>query len=181
MDTFSEEKLVILVDRKDNTTGIADKMEAHRKALLHRAVSVFVFNSAGEWILQKRALDKYHSAGLWTNACCTHPMPGETEQDSARRRLMEEMGLTCDLRKLFTFIYKEKVDGDLYEHELDHVFAGFTDMEPVIEPSEVEDWKRMTYSELRADIRRNPKDYTVWFRKIFRRVNKHINDTKLKT
>ena len=181
MDRFSGERLVILVDKKDNSTGIAEKLEAHRRGLLHRAVSVFVFNSAGEWVLQKRSYDKYHSGGLWSNACCTHPMPGESEHDSARRRLVEEMGLSCEIRKLFTFIYKEKVDADLYEHELDHVYAGYTDMDPVIEPSEVDDWKRMAFDELKTDVRRNPKNYTVWFRKIFRRVNKHITDLKQKS
>ncbi|HSL86732.1 MAG TPA: isopentenyl-diphosphate Delta-isomerase [Bacteroidales bacterium] len=180
MHTFSEERLVVLVDKKDNITGIADKMEAHRKALLHRAVSVFVFSSSGEWVLQKRARDKYHSGGLWTNACCTHPMPGEAEHDSARRRLIEEMGLSCEMRKLFTFIYKEKVDADLYEHELDHVYAGFTDMDATVDPAEVEDWKRMTYKELDDDVRRNPHNYTVWFRKIYRKVHRHINKKPIK-
>ena len=106
---------MILVDESNNPIGMMEKMETHRKALLHRAVSVFIINSNGEWILQKRALDKYHSMGLWTNTCCTHPSPGESDMESANRRLIEEMGINCKLKKLFSFIYKEKLDNELTE------------------------------------------------------------------
>ena len=115
---------VILVDEKDNQIGVMEKMEAHRKANLHRALSVFIINSAGEWLLQKRAMDKYHSRGLWSNTCCSHPFPGENIVAAAKRRLMEEMGLHCELKELFSFIYKEKLDNEITEYEYDYVFAG---------------------------------------------------------
>ncbi len=169
-----KEPEVILVDKNDRQTGTAGKMEAHHKGLLHRAVSVFIVNSRGEWILQKRAHDKYHSNGLWTNTCCTHPNPGETVEDSAKRRLMEEMGIKCDLTKLFTFIYREKLDRELTEHELDHVFLGITDNLPVINTQEVEEWEAVSYNDLHDDIRKNPSDYTFWFREIYERVNENI-------
>lgn len=169
-----KEPEVILVDKNDRQIGTAGKMEAHHKGLLHRAVSVFIVNSRGEWILQKRAHDKYHSNGLWTNTCCTHPNPGETVEDSAQRRLMEEMGIKCDLIKLFTFIYREKLDRELTEHELDHVFLGITDNLPVINTQEVEEWEAVSYNDLHDDIRKNPSDYTFWFREIYERVNENI-------
>lgn len=169
-----KEPEVILVDKNDRQIGTAGKMEAHHKGLLHRAVSVFIINSRGEWILQKRAHDKYHSNGLWTNTCCTHPNPGETVEDSAKRRLMEEMGIKCDLTKLFTFIYREKLDRELTEHELDHVFLGITDNLPVINTQEVEEWEAVSYNDLHDDIRKNPSDYTFWFREIYERVNENI-------
>lgn len=169
-----EESKVILVDTNDVPTGTADKLEAHQNAMLHRAVSVFVVNSEGEWLLQRRALDKYHSKGLWTNTCCTHPMPGESASHAAARRLMEEMGMSCRLRFLFTFIYKGELDNELTEHELDHVFLGFSDDLPVINREEVEDWKYTAYEELKNVVVANPSDYTYWFREIFEDVNIHI-------
>lgn len=165
------ETLVILVDKDDNPLGLMEKMEAHRRGLLHRAISVFVITSTGEWILQKRAHDKYHSKGLWTNTCCTHPLPEESESDAAGRRLAEEMGLNCTLTKLFSFIYKEKLDNDLTEHEYDHVFMGITDREPVINTSEVVAWGKMSFEELHDDIILNPDNYTFWFKEIYQRVN----------
>src|SRR5690606_3613335 len=131
---------VILVDENDNETGTMQKMEAHQKALLHRAISVFICNSNGEWLLQKRALQKYHSNGLWTNTSCSHPFPGESNLDAANRRLFEEMGIKAGLTEIFTFIYKEQLDNELTEHELDHVFFGISDVEPEINPDEVDDW-----------------------------------------
>lgn len=173
---------VILVDENDIQTGVAEKLEAHEKALLHRAVSVFVVNSGGEWILQRRAFDKYHSNGLWTNTCCTHPHPGESVFDAARRRLREEMGIETNVTWLFSFIYKERLDNDLTEHELDHVFLGITDSEPLINTSEVEEWEKISYPELHDDITQNPDKYTYWFRAVYEKVNKHIvkiqNDLK---
>lgn len=168
------EPLVVLVDNNDTPTGLAYKLDAHRKALLHRAVSVFVVNSAGEWLIQRRALDKYHSKGLWTNTCCTHPLPGESAKDAAARRLREEMGMECRLRYLFSFIYKGKLDNELTEHELDHVFLGFSDDEPVINRLEVEEWKYISFESLKKDVLANKKEYTYWFRKIFRDVHGHI-------
>ncbi|HAM11710.1 MAG: isopentenyl-diphosphate delta-isomerase [Bacteroidetes bacterium GWE2_41_25] len=169
-----EEIKVILVDENDIQTGMAGKLEAHEQGLLHRAVSVFIVNSRGDWILQRRALDKYHSNGLWTNTCCTHPQKGESVFDAAKRRLMEEMGIRCNVTWLFSFIYKEKFDNDLTEHELDHVFLGITEEEPVINTTEVEEWKKIPYSDLHNDIVQNPDKYTYWFRAIYEKVNNHI-------
>ncbi|MBN2861891.1 MAG: isopentenyl-diphosphate Delta-isomerase [Bacteroidales bacterium] len=174
-----QENPVILVDKNDNPTGVAEKIEAHRKGLLHRAVSVFITNSAGEWLLQRRAFDKYHSNGLWTNTCCTHPHPGERNVDAAQRRLHEEMGLECDLVELFTFIYREELDKGLTEHELDHVFHGITDSEPLINTSEVEEWKAVSFSDLHKNIITNPSEYTYWFKKIYGQVNSSITKLNL--
>ena len=170
-----DETKVILVDENDIQTGVTGKMEAHEKALLHRAVSVFIIDSKGDWILQRRAFDKYHSNGLWTNTCCTHPHPGESVFDAARRRLREEMGINCNVTWLFSFIYKEKLDNELTEHEFDHVFLGVTDSEPLINTSEVEEWEKISYPDMHNDIIQNPDKYTFWFREIYERVNKHIN------
>ena len=172
------EQLVILVDENDNPLGVAGKMEAHKKALLHRAVSVFIINPEGKWILQRRALDKYHSKGLWTNSCCTHPHPGESSIDAAHRRLREEMGLECDLKELFAFTYIEKLDNELTEHEFDHVFLGITGMEPVINTEEVEEWEAVSFDDLHNDISKNPDDYTYWFKMIYEQVNSHISENK---
>ena len=169
------EPLVILVDKDDRQTGVAGKMEAHHKGLLHRAVSVFVINSRGEWILQRRALDKYHSNGLWTNTCCTHPYQGETTTDAAKRRLIEEMGIECNLVDLFTFIYKEKLDNELTEHELDHVFFGISDDAPEPDTTEVEEWKTVSFNDLHEDIVKNPSAYTYWFKEIYEKVNESIH------
>jgi isopentenyl-diphosphate delta-isomerase len=169
-----KEPFVILVDKNDRQTGIAVKMEAHHKGLLHRAVSVFIINSRGEWILQRRALDKYHSNGLWTNTCCTHPHPGETTEEAARRRLKEEMGIKCPVTELFTFIYREKLNNELTEHELDHIFFGVTDDIPIINTEEVEEWEAVAFNDLHEDISKNPTNYTYWFREIYENVNLHI-------
>jgi isopentenyl-diphosphate delta-isomerase len=169
-----KETYVILVDKEDKPVGLMEKMEAHRRALLHRAISVFIINSKGEWILQKRAMDKYHSQGLWTNTCCTHPLPGETDLESANRRLVEEMGIDCNLTKLFSFIYKEKLDNELTEYEYDHVFVGTSDNEPVINTTEVVDWKKISFDELDSDIRLYPDNYTFWFKEIYQNVNNHL-------
>ena len=161
---------VILVDKNDNAIGVTGKMEAHEKALLHRAVSVFIFNSSGKMLLQKRALHKYHSPGLWTNTTCTHPEPGETNLQAAKRRLQQEMGLQSDLDKAFDFIYKAALDNNLTEHELDHVFVGITDMPPNINNEEVSEYKYIDPQELVKDLSDNPQKYTFWFRMIAHRV-----------
>jgi isopentenyl-diphosphate delta-isomerase len=168
------ENKVILVDDKDAPMGFMEKMEAHQKALLHRAVSVFLVNSKGEWILQKRASNKYHSKGLWTNTCCTHPFPGESEIDAANRRLMEEMGMCCELQEVFSFIYREKLDNGLTEHEFDHVFIGQSDAIPLVDPDEVAQWAARSFDHIHRDILENPSRYTVWFRKIYQRVNNQL-------
>jgi isopentenyl-diphosphate delta-isomerase len=174
-----EEVKVILVDENDVETGLMGKTEAHEKGLLHRAVSVFIVNSEGEWLLQRRALNKYHSAGLWTNTCCSHPLPGESTVDAAKRRLFEEMGLTCDLVPLFNFTYRELLENGLIEHELDYVFLGIADDIPVINDLEVAEFKYFNYREMEIDIKTNPENYTIWFRKIFKQVNEHIGKQKL--
>ncbi len=166
---------VILVDKNDNEVGTMEKMEAHRKAVLHRAISVFIVNSKGDWLLQRRSPEKYHSPGLWTNTCCSHPFPGETNIKAAHRRLSEEMGMQSDLKEIFHFLYKEKLGNNLFEHELDHVFIGITNESPVINTDEAIDWKYITYSDLAIDIRNNPEKYTVWFRNIAKKVNDYLN------
>jgi isopentenyl-diphosphate delta-isomerase len=169
------ETFVILVDTDDNQIGVSEKMEAHRKALLHRAVSVFICNSKGEWLLQRRALSKYHSNGLWTNTCCSHPYPNETNIDAAKRRLMEEMGMECELNEFFSFTYKEVLDNELTEYEFDHVFFGISDHKPTINIDEVMEYKYITFSDLQKDIELNQNDYTVWFKMIFERVKLNIS------
>jgi len=171
-----KEPFVILVNDRDRQTGIARKLEAHKKGLLHRAVSVFIVNPGGKWILQRRAFDKYHSKGLWTNTCCTHPVPGESNIGSAQRRLREEMGIECDLTELFTFTYMEKLDNDLTENELDHVFFGISGKDPVINSAEVEEWEAVSYEDLHSDVLKNPSDYTYWFKEIYEKVYLFISD-----
>ncbi|HKK68255.1 MAG TPA: isopentenyl-diphosphate Delta-isomerase [Bacteroidales bacterium] len=167
---------VILVDRNDTETGTMEKLEAHRKALLHRAVSVFIFNSDHHLLLQKRALEKYHSPGLWTNTACTHPRPGEPAQEAAVRRLREEMGINQHkLDKLFDFIYKAPLDKGLTEHEFDHVFLGFSDSTPDPNPAEVCRYTWTEPTELMKGIENHPENYTVWFKKIIGRVLTEAN------
>jgi isopentenyl-diphosphate delta-isomerase len=172
---MKKKELVILVDEMDHEIGVMEKMEAHKKALLHRAISVFILNSKGEWLLQRRAFNKYHSNGLWTNTCCSHPFPGEKNIEAAHRRLMEEMGLNADLKEIFHFIYKEELDNELTEHELDHIFVGITDKKPDINTDEVVEWKYMDYDNLIIDLEQSPENYTVWFKKIVSGVNEHLN------
>ncbi len=171
------EENVILVDEKDNEIGLMAKTEAHKKALLHRAISVFIFNSDGEWLLQRRALTKYHSGGLWTNTCCTHPLPHESNIDAAHRRLKEEMGMHCSLKELFSFTYSEALDNELTEYEFDHVFIGITDTIPMINEEEVAEFKYIRYQELELDITNNTSGYTAWFNKIYFRVQQHFLNT----
>jgi len=167
---------VILVDAEDKPIGTMDKLEAHQKGLLHRAFSVIVLNSKGEFLLQKRALEKYHSGGLWTNTCCSHPRPGEDLFKAAERRLKEEMGISCELVYGFQFTYKVDFPNGLTEHELDHIFWGWCDTSPEINKLEVEEWKYMTLEQIRKDISIHPASYTEWFKilaeKIYRLVNK---------
>jgi len=157
-------EFVILVDENDNEIGIEEKMKAHEDARLHRAFSIFIFNSNGEMLLQQRACDKYHSGCLWTNACCSHPRPGETVEQAAHRRLMEELGFDTDMRKAFHFIYKAEFDHGLTEHEFDHVFIGQYDGSINSNPDEVEDFKWIDLETLHKEMKENPDDYTVWFK-----------------
>ena len=158
---------LILVDRDYKETGTAEKMEAHREAKLHRAFSVFVLNSSGQLMLQKRAAHKYHSPGLWSNTCCSHPRPGEGVLDAAHRRLKEEMGFDTGLQEAFSFVYKIKFDKDLWEHEFDHVIVGRFDGRPDTDPEEVGDWKWADLDKLKKDMEDNPERYTYWFRVSF--------------
>jgi isopentenyl-diphosphate delta-isomerase len=155
---------VILVDEHDRELGAAEKMAAHVAGRLHRAFSIFVFNSAGQLLLQRRARAKYHSGSLWSNTCCGHPRPGESTPDAARRRLREEMNFDCELRAAFEFLYRAEFANELIEHEYDHVFVGEFDGAFVAEESEVEDWKWTTLDELRRDVRARPDDYTYWLK-----------------
>ena len=155
---------VILVDEHDRELGAAEKLAAHVAGRLHRAFSIFVFNRAGQLLLQRRAKAKYHSGGLWSNTCCGHPRPGEATPDAARRRLREEMNFDCELRAAFEFLYRAELANELIEHEYDHVFVGEFDGAFVAEKSEVEDWKWTTPDELRRELRARPNDYTYWLR-----------------
>jgi len=161
---------VILVNEQDEQVGTMEKIEAHRKAVLHRAFSVFIFNNKGEMLLQQRALGKYHSGGLWTNACCGHPSPGELTADAAVRRLEEEMGFTTELNELFNFTYRHAFDNGLTEYEFDHVFAGYWDAPIFPSHEEVNDYCLLSLEEIRSSMTAHPQQFTVWFRIVFPRV-----------
>ena len=161
---------VVLVDDAGNSIGMMEKLEAHQKGLLHSAISVFVFNTAGEVLLQQRAFSKYHSGGLWTNACCSHPRPDEFVPAAAHRRLNEEMGMDCELEALFDFTYRHDFDNGLTEHEFDNVFAGISDEVPNPDPGEVAAYRYASPREILKDINENPDAYTVWFKLIITRV-----------
>lgn len=162
------EELVVLVDENDEQVGLMPKMEAHEKALLHRAFSVFTFNKKGELLLQQRAAHKYHSPLLWTNTCCSHQREGENNIEAGKRRLQEEMGFSTELKEVFSFIYKAPFDNGLTEHELDHVMIGYFDGEPNINKDEVESYKWMLLEDVKKDIENNPDIYTAWFKIIFK-------------
>lgn len=157
---------VILVDEQDNAVGTMEKLEAHRKGILHRAFSILIFNSQGQLLLQKRSLEKYHSGGLWTNTCCSHPFPGETLEQATQRKLKQEMGIDLQPEFAYKFIYKASLDNDLIEHEYDSVFTGLYDGKPAINKDEVADWKFVDISSLKQDIAENPDRYTYWFKLI---------------
>lgn len=161
---------VILVDEYDQPCGLMEKMEAHQKGVLHRAFSIFIFNTQGEMLLQQRATEKYHCGGLWTNACCSHPLPGETTASAAVRRLKEEMGFETQLEKIFDFLYKAQFDNGLTEHEFDHVFAGEYEGDINFDPAEVKDVCFKPVQEIKEDMERQPEKFTAWFRIAFPRV-----------
>lgn len=161
---------IILVNEKDESIGVAEKMEVHEKGLLHRAFSIFIFNRQGELLLQQRALNKYHSGGLWTNTCCSHPMPGEMTLDAANRRLMEEMGFETPLTEVFDFIYKAEVENGLTEHEFDHVFVGEFDGPVQVSDQEVMSYMFKGIAEIEKDLNSRPELYTTWFRIAFPRI-----------
>jgi isopentenyl-diphosphate delta-isomerase len=162
-----EEQMLVLVDEQDNQTGIMEKMEVHRKALLHRAFSVFVFNSQGEMLLQRRALSKYHSGGLWTNTCCSHPFPGETPQAAGKRRMKEELGFETEVTPAFSFIYKAELDNELTEYEFDHVLIGEYDGNVYPNEDEVGDYCYINMDALRDNLQQYPMKYTAWFKIAF--------------
>ncbi len=172
-----KEENVILVNEADEPIGLMPKMEAHEKAVLHRAFSVFIMNDKGQTMLQQRAKDKYHSPLLWTNTCCSHQRDGESNIAAGKRRLQEEMGFETELRELFSFIYKASFDNGLTEHEYDHVMMGNYNDAPNINPEEVEDWKWMYPSEIQEDIAKNPDQYTAWFKIIFERFYDYLTQS----
>lgn len=161
---------VVLVNECDEELGLMEKMEAHEKALLHRAFSVFVFNQKGELLLQQRALDKYHSGGLWTNTCCSHPRPNELVANAASRRLREEMGFETPLEKVFDFIYQASFDNGLTEHEFDHVFVGYYDGDIHVNPAEVNDYTFRSMESIQESLLKHDGLFTAWFEIIFPRV-----------
>ena len=170
-----KEEQVILVNEKDEKIGLMAKMEAHEKALLHRAFSVFIFNDKNELMLQQRAAHKYHSPLLWTNTCCSHQRDGESNIEAGKRRLQEEMGFVCEIEEKTSFIYKAPFDNGLTEHELDHVMVGHFNESPVINIDEVESFKWMTLEEVKNDMKLKPEIYTEWFKIIFEKYYSSIN------
>lgn len=175
-----QEQFLVLVNEQDEPVGTMEKMETHRKALLHRAFSVFLFNSKGEMMLQRRALHKYHSGGLWTNACCSHPFPTETPEVGAKRRLQEELGFVTEITPAFSFIYKAALDNELTEYEYDHVFVGTYDGIVHVNEDEVGDYCYLSMYDLKTDVDQHPAQYTEWFKialpllENFLKENQHI-------
>ena len=174
-----KEEQVILVNENDEPIGLMNKMEAHEKAVLHRAFSVFVLNDNNEVMLQQRAHHKYHSPLLWTNTCCSHQRAGETNIEAGKRRLFEEMGFEVELKELFHFIYKAPFDNGLTEHELDHVMIGYYNGEPIINDDEVESWKWMKIEDIKNDMEIHPEIYTVWFKIIFDKFYHYLEEHKI--
>ena len=173
------EEQVILVNEKDEPIGLMNKMEAHEKALLHRAFSVFILNNNNELMLQQRASHKYHSPLLWTNTCCSHQRNGETNIEAGLRRLKEEMGFDAPLKELFSFIYKAPFDNGLTEHELDHVMIGYYNEAPIINPEEVESWKWMKIDDVKKDMEVHPEIYTEWIKIIFDKFFHYLEEHKI--
>ncbi len=168
------EEQVVLISEKDEVLGLMDKLQAHENGLLHRAFSVFLFNEKGELLLQKRAAEKYHSPNQWTNAVCSHPRMNETYMEGAERRLREELGINAHLTPKFHFIYKADVGGNLWEHELDHVFTGSFEGEFQINPAEVSEVRYITMEELDEEMKSNPEHFTEWFKIILQEYKHHL-------
>ncbi len=167
----NDNQKVVLVDENDKQIGLEDKLKAHQNgAKLHRAFSVFVFNSSGETMLQQRAMSKYHTPGKWTNACCSHPFPGEGVLDAAHRRLKEEMGFDCEMHEKFSFIYKADVGNGLTEHEYDHVIFGKYEGKPALNREEAMDYRWISLQKLKEEIQRNPEKFTPWLRMVVDKV-----------
>ncbi len=155
---------VILVDKNDNKIGVCGKIKAHEEGLLHRAFSVFTFNSKNELLLQRRVKEKYHSGGLWTNTVCSHPQKGENLEEGIKRRMVEEMGFSTDVKEIFSFVYKSEYENGMTEYEYDHVFISFYDNTPKPNQDEVMDYEWMTVEKIKKDIKKNPDKYTTWFK-----------------
>ncbi|TDI74176.1 MAG: isopentenyl-diphosphate Delta-isomerase [Bacteroidetes bacterium] len=169
------EEQVILVNERDEKIGLMPKLEAHQKGILHRAFSVFIINDNNELMLQQRAMNKYHSPGLWTNTCCSHQRDGETSVEAGKRRLEEEMGFNTPLKETGSIIYKLPFDNGLTEHELDHILIGNFNGIPEINQAEVSSWKWMTLEQIQKDIRINPEDYTAWFKIIIDKFHQNFS------
>lgn len=161
---------VILVDENNNEIGVEEKIKAHQERKLHRAFSIFIFNKKKELLLQKRSDNKYHSPGFWSNTCCSHPRPDKNLKEEAEKRLKEEMGINCKLRKSFSFIYKVKFDNGLTEHEYDHVFVGEFNEKPKPNKDEVSDWKWISLDKLKEEMSINPEKYTYWLKECLDKV-----------
>lgn len=161
---------VILVDTFDHEIGTMGKLEAHKQGKLHRAFSVFIFHPDGRMLLQRRAAHKYHSGGLWSNACCSHPRPGEEISNAAHRRLKEEMGFDCELREIHAFTYRVPFPNGLTEHEFDHVLVGTSDEMPKLNPEETDDWMWLPVDDVRKELRQHPESYTYWLAAAFDEV-----------
>lgn len=172
--------LVILVDDFDHEIGFQDKLTVHQQGLLHRAFSVFVFNSNNQLILQQRSDNKYHSPSLWTNTCCSHPKPQEKTKEACKRRLIEEMGISCELNFCFSFVYQCKFSNGLTEHEIDHIYIGFSDDSPKINPKEVKDWKYISLSDLEKEIEYNPEKFTEWLKICFSKLTDYYKSNHFK-
>ena len=168
---------LILVDEENNIKGYGEKLEVHKKGLLHRAFSIFVVNENGELMLQKRAIEKYHSGGLWANTCCSHPLKEEEREDTIHKKLVQEMGFDCDLEPLFKFIYRAELDNNMIEYELDQVYIGFYEDDPKPNPEEVCEWKWMNIEMLKNDMQRSPEIYVYWLKAAFDEF--YINYKKL--
>lgn len=163
----SDQKSVLLVDDGDHPAGEMDKLEAHQQGALHRAFSVLLFDRKGQLLLQQRATDKYHSGGLWTNTCCSHPDPGESVEEGASRRLREEMGLEAPLKKLFTTRYYLELGDGMIENEFDHVFIATSDEEPQVNSEEVMDQRFASKEEIEDELQASPETFTEWFKVIW--------------
>ena len=168
------EEKVVLVTEKDEVLGLMEKMQAHENGILHRAFSVFLYNSKGEMLLQKRAAEKYHSPNQWTNACCSHPRIDETYLEAAKRRLNEELGINCELEEKFHFVYKADVGQNLWEHELDHVFVGNYDSEFQLNTEEVAEVRYISMEDLNQEMKQNPEQFTEWFKIILEEYQHHL-------
>lgn len=168
------EEQVVLISENDEVLGLMEKMQAHENGILHRAFSVFLFNDKGEMLLQKRAAEKYHSPNQWTNACCSHPRSGETYLEAANRRLKEELGIETELTPKFHFIYKADVGGNLWEHELDHVFIGNYQQDFNLNKEEVAEVRYISMEDLDREIKENPENFTEWFKIILEEYKHHL-------